>query len=401
MTAPYYQDSSTTVWAGDCLEILTRLDDSSVDAVVTDPPYGLSFMGRKWDSPAAMLGQLAEGHERRSAFAYGGTHSRGVADTDLLAFQDWCAAWAAQCLRILKPGGHLLAFGSPRTWHRLATGVEDAGFEFRDTIAWRYGQGFPKSRNLSGDHEGWGTGLKPAFEPIIVARRPLDGTVVQTVLTHGTGALHVDACRIPMTREDAATIDAKHAGMNPDTYRRAPRASLHLSTDPMPLKPVRAHDAGRWPTNTALDDAAASALDSQSGTSTSRTGRPRDADHGDGWGMTSTGTEHDDTGGASRFFPVFRWEPKAPPSERPSAGGVQHPTVKPLALMRWLIRMVVPHGGLVLAPFAGSGTTVEASLAEGMRCVAMERDKTYLPLIRERIDRARDVPMDLWGDGTT
>ncbi|MDO4243507.1 MAG: site-specific DNA-methyltransferase [Actinomyces sp.] len=113
--------------------------------------------------------------------------------------------------------------------------------------------------------------------------------------------------------------------------------------------------------------------------------------------MTATDAEYDETGGASRFFPVFRWEPKAPPSERPKVDGVAHPTVKPLALMRWLVRLVTPYGGTVLEPFAGSGTTVEAALAEGMRCVAIEREAQYLPLIRERVRRARDVPMDVWG----
>ena len=405
MSAVAWQDDAVTVYEGDCLDVMPGLDAGSVDAVVTDPPYALSFMGSGWDRPGAMLGQLAQGRERRGALAYGGSHSRGVADADLRVFQQWCTAWAAQCLRLLRPGGHLLAFGSPRTWHRLAVGVEDAGFEVRDSIAWIHGQGFPKSMDVAkavtGSQadawRGWGTALKPAFEPCLVARRPLEGTVADNVVEHGVGAVNIDACRVPMSRADAGSINARHAGMDPNTYRRRPGASLRLSTDPMPLMPAHAHDAGRWPTNVALDGAAATALDTQSGQSVSRRGRPRTAIPGAGWGMRSTGAEYDDAGGASRFFPTFRWEPKAPASERPVVDGVRHPTVKPLALMRWLIRLVTPHGGLVLDPFAGSGTTIEAALLEGMRCVAVEHEAQYLPLIRQRIDRAWDVPMDLWG----
>lgn len=178
--------------------------------------------------------------------------------------------------------------------------------------------------------QGLGTALKPAAEIIVVARKPLAGTVATNVLQYGTGALHIDACRTSMSEADSEC----------DSTR------------------------GRWPTNVLLDDTTAADLDE---------------------------------GGASRFFPTFRWEAKAPTAERPKVDGVQHPTVKPLALMRWLVRLVTPYGGTVLDPFAGSGTTVEASLAEGMRCIAIEREDVYLPLIRERIRRVRDVPMDLWG----
>ncbi|ARD42487.1 DNA-methyltransferase [Actinomyces gaoshouyii] len=400
----YYEDEWATVWAGDCLDVMRALPAGSVDAVVTDPPYALSFMGKNWDHPAT----LGRGNERR-----------GVEDAGLQTFQEWCTAWASECLRLLRPGGYLTAFGAPRTWHRLAVGVEDAGFEIRDSIAWLYGQGFPKSLDVaramttSGENkglashgvelagqarpwQGWGTALKPAHEPILVARRPLDGTVADNVLEHGVGALNIDACRVSMSQ-----TGAKQAGMDPESYERRPGVSLRLSTDPLPLRPVLAHEAGRWPTNVVLDDTAATELDAQSGESASRRGRPRTAAPGAGWGMRSTGAEYDDAGGASRFFPTFRWEPKAPSSERPSSGGVQHPTVKPLALMRWLIRLVTPHGGLILDPFAGSGTTIEAALLEGMHCVAVEREAQYLPLIRQRIDRAREVPMDLWGgDGS-
>ena len=158
----------------ECVEAMAAMEPDSVDAIVTDPPYGISFMGKEWDGPAGMLGQMATGKEQRGAFAYGGSHSRGYADNDNQAFQVWCQTWATEALRVLKPGGHLLAFGGTRTYHRLACGVEDAGFEVRDSLAflWCYGTGFPKSHNLKGDREGWGTALKPAHEPIVMGRKP-------------------------------------------------------------------------------------------------------------------------------------------------------------------------------------------------------------------------------------
>lgn len=163
--------SDYTIMVGDCLELLRRMPDSSVDSVVTDPPYGLSFMGKKWDY-------------------------------DVPATEVW-----VECLRVLKPGGHLLAFAGTRTQHRMAVRIEDAGFEIRDMIAWVYGSGFPKSRNVGNDVEGmngWGTALKPALEPVTVARKPMIGTVAVNVLEFGTGAINIDACRVEPTRESRA-----------------------------------------------------------------------------------------------------------------------------------------------------------------------------------------------------
>jgi hypothetical protein len=393
VTLTGYRDNTIGLWHGDSRDVLASLADSWADSIVTDPPYELGFMGKGWDG---------------TGVAY---------DVEL-----WREAF-----RVLKPGGHLLAFGGTRTWHRLAVAVEDAGFEIRDSIAWLYGSGFPKSLDVSkaidkaagaerevigagkyaargrrtdnvvfgeatpSDREvitapatadartwqGWGTALKPAFEPVVVARKPLVGTVAANVLLHGTGALNIDATRIAL--DDAVNLDAKqrqHVGS-------AGMAGLGESGFAADHEQATYNAAGRWPANVVLDEGQAAALDQQSGTTRSRTGQPRGAAPGDGWGMTATGAEYDDSGGASRFFYVA----KAPKSERPVVEGVAHPTVKPLTLMRWLVRLVTPPGGLVLDPFAGSGTTGEACALEGFRCLLIEQSAEYLPLIAARLDR--------------
>jgi DNA modification methylase len=430
---PVFRDSLVTVYQADCLDLLPTMPADSVAAVITDPPYGLEFMGRAWDRPWKTVDGFRRG------------------------YRSWCVEWARECLRVLKPGGYLLAFGSTRTWHRLAMALEDAGFEIRDTIAWLYGQGFPKSLDVSKalDHaagadrpeisrgrplkrmipgagqnragswrkengrffpaetlaaaeaarqwQGWGTGLKPAFEPIIVARKPLIGKVAANVAKHGVGGLHINVCRVPINDADRVTINRKHAGMSVGTYRRAPGSSLNLSVKPLSLKPAHAHDLGRWPANAVLvhapacdedhcvPDCPVAELDRQSGKSVSRVSLPRRSSAGVGWGMTASGSQHDDAGGASRFFPAFRWQAKAPSRERPHVGEVAHPTVKPLELMRWLVRLVAPPGGLVLDPFLGSGTTAEAARAEGFQCIGIEREAEYVPLIRARLSKRADA----------
>lgn len=478
MTDPYYQDERVTLWHGDCLDVLPALPDASVDSVVTDPPYGLEFMGKEWDSfksvPSGGAGNTATGYTdgatrlarpsftgspnpsclnckgtQRGAEGQGVKRCRcdspafpNVRADQMRAFGAWCELWAAECLRVLKPGGHLLAFGGTRTWHRLAVAIEDAGFELRDSIAWLYGSGFPKSMDVGkaidkaagaereviglkasnrpnvvgqrpGDSmgggnygervetapatpdaerwQGWGTALKPAFEPVVVARKPLEGTVASNVLTWGTGALNIDATRVATTdslgggANKGMTAETRHEGfarpwMRDDEAREAAAARSRENT-------ARAQALGRWPANVVLDEHAAAELDRQSGESSSRIGKPRGAAHGEGWGMTATGAEYADTGGASRFFPTFRYVAKAPTCERPRVGGIAHPTVKPLDLMRWLVRLVTPPGGTVLEPFAGSGTTAEACVLEGFQCIAIEREAGYLPLIVSRLDK--------------
>lgn len=328
---------------GDCIDEMRKMDEASIDAIVTDPPYGLGFMGKKWD-------ELPPGED-----------------------------WARECLRVLKPGGHLLAFGGTRTWHRLAVAVEDAGFEIRDSIAWMYGSGFPKSHNIG---DGRGTALKPAFEPVVVARKPLVGTVAANVLKFGTGALNIDACRI----ESGADCHDLRVTQGGDHFSVGSAAKTRGT--------VFTPHAGRWPANVVLDDHTAPILDQQSGNrpgmSTQRhlsPAKPGMFGVGDGADTKSVHEGYNDSGGASRFF----YCAKAPKCERPNADGVQHPTVKPLALMRWLVRLVTPPGGTVLDPFAGSGTTIEAALLEGFDVIGIEREAQYLPLIQQRIDRVGDT----------
>jgi DNA modification methylase len=348
---------------GDCRDVLRDLPPASVHAVVTDPPYELGFMGRAWDAS-------------------------GIAcSVDL---------WR-EVLRVLKPGGYLLSFGAPRTAHRMACAVEDAGFEIRDTVTWHYASGFPKSLNLPG---GLGTALKPASEPITVARKPLARTVAQTVLAHGTGALNIDGCRVPTTEDLNGGAYAKDPAGRWDgegSWRYSPGGAGEY------LQPT-----GRWPSNVVFSHAPecgpddgdpcvegcpVAELNIQSGVlrsgggdrgTTSRDGlMGPDSDRG----RRTRYARDADEGGASRFFPTFRYQAKAPASERPKVDGVAHPTVKPLALMRWLVRLVTPQGGTILDPFAGSGTTIEAAMLEDRRVIGIEQDGSYLPLIEARVER--------------
>ncbi len=464
--------SSWRVIEGDCLEAMRELADASVDAVVTDPPYGLEFMGAHWD--------------------------RGVPGVEY---------WR-EVLRVAKPGAHLLAFAGTRTQHRMAVAIEDAGFEVRDLIAWMYGQGFPKGLDVakaidrmrddrdrvlevtawiraardaagvtnaqidqafgfngmaghwttagvqayvptldqvprllealggpevpgpiatllvelngakgqpgeawfrrevvgtrtgpdtskarpgfmgvrhSGDgagamHEyevtapasdaarrwqGWNTVLKPALEPITLARKPLAGTVARNVLEHGVGAINVDGCRVPIADGDGWDVPAPGADHNP----RRPGVANGTPTAGRDAGGVRCtpDDGGRYPCNVIPDDVAALAIDDQ-------------------------------TSGSSRFFYV----PKASAAERDlGLGGSSnpHPTVKPVDLMRYLVRLVCPPGGVVLDPFAGSGTTGVACAEEGVGCVLIERDADFAAVARARAEHAYASPVLFGGAG--
>ena len=340
-----------TLHHGDCLAVLKTLDDASVDAVVTDPPYLIDFMGKGWDSADGIAGKPE--------------------------------VWA-ECLRVLKPGGHLLAFGATRTYHRMTCAIEDAGFEIRDSIHWMYGSGFPKSLNIG---DGRGTALKPSHEPVVVARKPLASTVAATVEQYGTGALNIDASRV-------GTVFWKRPG--------SPAVRTTAYGD-FAGGDARTHEGGRWPPNIVLshtedctesacdETCAVAELDRQSGTTKSvgkAQFKPRTVYNADAEGYDITGKEigYGDTGGASRFFPVFRYQAKASRSERGETN--VHPTVKPIALMEWLVTLVTPTGGVVLDPFMGSGTTGVAAVRKGFRFVGIEREDEYLAIARARIEAA-------------
>lgn len=428
-----------TVYHGNNLDILPTLPNNSVDSIVTDPPYELGFMGKKWDS---------------SGIAY---------NVDL---------WR-ECLRVLKPGGHLLSFGGTRTWHRIAVAIEDAGFEVRDSIAWMYGSGFPKSLDISkaidkaagavrevigekvspdgipyasrringsgpsvggnayGEYgnggnletapatpeaqqwQGWGTALKPAFEPIIVARKPIEGTVAANVLKWETGGLNIDASRI---ETETITINTFDNGAKP-------------FGDAVGEPCTSRESQGRWPANLILDETAAAMLDEQSGISKSRTALISNPNFKGFLGSESinrsepTMQGHNDSGGASRFFYV------AKASKRDRNEGLDelegksigakgnglartcaicsasvldgcncpdrtfvnptrqnfHPTVKPTALMEYLIKLVTPPSGIVLDPFTGSGSTGKAALLNGFQFVGIEMTEEYFPIIEGRL----------------
>ncbi len=491
-----------TLYHGDNRDILASLPDASVDACVTDPPYEVGFMGKGWDG---------------SGIAYD------------------AALWS-EVLRVLKPGGHLLAFGGTRTWHRLACAIEDAGFEVRDSIAWMYGSGFPKSldvskamdkrhdetyeaarrdviltvtawiadartaagitnrqidedfgtngmaghwtsskrqphvptaeqwprllellkvdkppqevrdavdewlsikgqpaptwtlREVTGHYEkpaaaqqwnanygqsanldlkeqhekphtdlarqwqGWGTALKPAFEPVVVARKPLIGTVAANVQAHGTGALNIDASRIGMSDDDRKNINGR-TWVGRNQYRDGKEVFGDYATDGTD-QPTGAHPSSRWPANVILDESQADELDRQSGVACNPVRLGTGSGKGAGIlgafiGQDQVQIGYGDTGGASRFF----YTAKASTVERPRVDGLAHPTVKPLDLMRYLVRLVTPPGGTVLEPFAGSGTTAEACIVEGFKCIAIELTEEYLPLIVQRISKPIELTL--------
>jgi site-specific DNA-methyltransferase (adenine-specific) len=408
-----------TIHHGDCREVMATLYAESVDAIVSDPPYGLSFMGKGWD--------------------------HGVPGVEF-----WTEA-----LRVATPGAHLLAFGGTRTYHRLACAIEDAGWEIRDCVMWVYGSGFPKSHDVSkaidkaagaerevvgqrkqrannaatstapmnasaGDVElmtapatdaarqwsGWGTALKPAWEPIIVARKPLVGTVAENVLTHGTGAINVDGCRVGANGGTAKGSKPQGDGNG------ISGAGLHGACEITQL------NAGRWPANLIHDGSEeVVGLFPQAGGGYGVRGKGGQT-YASGKGFANTlaltGQEvgYGDSGSAARFF----YCAKASKADRDEGceglplrkegtwGGEEddlsdgkkkihpsrnhHPTVKPTALMRYLCRLVTPPGGVVLDPFAGSGSTGKAAILEGFRFIGIEREAEYVEIAKARIAAA-------------
>ena len=375
---------------GDCLDVLRALPDACVDAIVTDPPYELTA-NKKGGSGAASLN--VDSPAGRSRIGTGGGFMGKAWDATGIAYS--VPLWR-EALRVLRPGGHLLAFGGTRTYHRMACAIEDAGFEIRDSIHWMYGTGFPKSLSLDGEHEGWGTALKPAHEPVTVARKSLDGTVAANVQRHGTGALNIDGCRVAHSSPaDLLMSQKKNAHSR---FGSAPPERVAFGRDD---RDPTNYDgsAGRWPPNVLLthtadcgDECVAGCpvreLGEQSGERRSA-GIYQKAPAAIGFGggdARGIGTMYGDSGTAARVFPVFRYEAKA--SRRERGDGNIHPTVKPIALMRWLARLVTPPSGIILDPFAGSGTTGVAAIREGFRFIGIEREPAYIEIARKRIAEA-------------
>jgi DNA modification methylase len=412
------------IYHGKMEDVLKDFPDNFCDSVVTDPPYGLSFMGKHWDY-------------------------------DVPTVEQWKEAF-----RVLKPGGFLLAFGGTRTYHRMVVNIEDAGFEIRDQIQWLYGSGFPKSLDISkaidkqagaereyvgekiriGDKktyplnsvfenhtcygeygqsmaitapatdaakqwEGYGTALKPANEPICVARKPVEGTVAENVLKYGTGGLNIDGCRIEVDKN----IDASQLRTMNRSKKENNGWGMNSSESDTPNV---INEKGRFPANVILDEFMGAELDKQTGNL--KSGEPcgvkkaKNNIYGEyGTGIDITG--YGDEGGASRFF----YCPKPDAFERnkglknfeakEGCGSYEfrvdgsldgsktrpkrnhHPTVKPIDLMRYLVRLVTPKGGICLDPFCGSGTTLIAAKMELMNYIGIDMDESHIPLAEARV----------------
>ena len=332
-----------TLLKGNCLKTLKTLPDCSVNSIVTDPPYELGFMGKSWDN---------------SGIAY---------SKDL---------WA-ECLRVLKPGGHLLAFSGSRTYHRMVVAIEDSGFEIRDQIMWIYSSGFPKSHNLKDDWQGWGTALKPAHEPICVARKPLIGTVANNVLTYGTGAINIDGSRVG------------NKGGSADVSTGLRRKSQNVYNDTFgETTTTRPEGLGRWPANVIHDgsDEVLEAFPNEAArffycAKASRSERNA--------GLDDLETKQTVGGGGLTNVDDKYGSIKAPAKNF-------HPTVKPLALMRYLIKLVTPPNGTVLDPFLGSGTTAAAAILEGFDWIGCEMTEDYWPIIKARVEWAQNQQQPLF-----
>jgi hypothetical protein len=407
-----------TVFLGDCRDVMRTMAENSVDSIVTDPPYELGFMGKSWDS---------------TGVAY-----------DIKVWQE--------CLRVLKPGGHLLAFGGSRTYHRLACAIEDAGFQIRDQIMWVYGSGFPKSLNISkaidkaagverevtglrkvspsdlgqnsgwnaldtssGEYkytssatdeakqwDGWGTALKPAHEPIVLARKPLDGTVANNVLIHGVGGINIDGCRVGSGTGETKTVN--YPDIRGNNYNNAEGTVEYQVTS-----------QGRFPAN-FIHDGSDEVLElfprAKGGAYPAKRGQAVNTSFAGGQETEGGFRAMGDDGSAARFFYCAKANKKdrnegldgfaeKRPDERTVTGmgtfeekGVakqanHHPTVKPTDLMRYLCRLVTPPNGTVLDPFTGSGSTGKAAALEGFNFIGIEQSAEYVEIATARIKAAK------------
>jgi site-specific DNA-methyltransferase (adenine-specific) len=403
---------------GDCLEVLRGLPDNSVDSIVTDPPYGL---GKKPDALKMLTDWIETGHHD--------VKGRGFMGKEWDAFVPQPRVWH-ECLRVLKPGGHLLAFAGTRTQDLMTLGLRLAGFEIRDMVAWVYGSGFPKSMDVSkaldkmagaerevvgasphaanrkadmGYHggsegegqrnitaptteaakqwDGWGTALKPALEPITLARKPLEGTVAANVLKWHTGALNIDGCRVGSFQNTTPSgVDRRNAALAKAGYR----PGEYQMGEKTPDTP-----AGRWPAN-LIHDGSEEVLEgfpNSNGSGPARVLKRSAKPDQQGWGMNANASDEASlpdagSGSAARFFYC------AKTSKTDRSADNNHPTVKPTDLMRYLCRLITPPDGVVLDPYAGSGSTGKAALFEGFKFIGIERDPEYFQIAQARIEAA-------------
>lgn len=402
---------NVSLYHGDCLNVLAGMPDNSVDSIVTDPPYGISFMNKKWDYDVPSV-----------------------------------AIWT-ECLRVLKPGGHILAFASARTQHKMATNIEDAGFEIRDMVtylydtsesakalveslssdqrklldatfgrdamlAWVYGSGFPKSHNLKDEWEGWGSALKPALEPITMARKPFKDTLSSNVLTHGTGALNIDGCRVEWPDGKVPEVGTPGWGGPAKKLTAVPGQEGETVDRSQPS------ELGRWPANLIHDGSDevtglfphSTSGSMKSGTKRAAQDKPGSVCYGVYGGNVARNNIKGSSGSASRFFycakatrkdrnegmedpgPQFRHGATLRNIENTATRGNNHPTVKPTELMRWLCRLVTPPGGVVLDPFMGSGSTGKAALIEGFGFTGIELDEGSYQIAEARVLAAYVAP---------
>jgi site-specific DNA-methyltransferase (adenine-specific) len=429
---------------GDCLEVLKTIQDNSIDSVVTDPPYHLTSIVKRFgkeDSAPAQFG--TDGAYARASKGFMGKEWDGG---DIAFRTD---VWS-ECLRVLKPGGHLLAFSHSRTYHRMGVAIEDAGFEIRDQIMWIYGSGFPKSHNIgkaidkiegndrevvghnpnhrntesdviplgfqggrsdgtitkgNSDWEGWGTALKPAHEPIVMARKPLtEKSIAENVLKYGTGGINIDGSRI-----GSETIEINGSGKK----WRKNGAEIEYVKEPTGIT-----NEGRFPANIIFDEEAGQLLDEQSGISKSSKHKWEGDNNAPIYGKYEKGIReatYDDKGGASRFF----YCPKAAKKDRneglivekeknkrpigvafnneddlfQQGNGNNHPTVKPTDLMRYLINLITPPNGTTLDPFMGSGSTGKAAVRCGVNFIGIEKEQEYMDIASARIQHEQNKPV--------
>lgn len=405
---PYYFENGIKIFLGDCRETMQGIADNSIDAIVTDPPYALTSVSRngspRTNDPETPYGRTRLGSDRGFM---GKTWDTGKIVHDPAFWMDM--------LRIAKPGAHLLAFGGSRTFHRLACAIEDAGWEIRDTVMWIYGSGFPKSLNLKDEWAGFGTALKPAHEPIMVARKPLDGTVAENVQRWGVGALDIDGCRV-------GTEERFNNPSRPTSVSRKTRVEqgYRPTEGNWPGSPGGLV-CGRWPANLIHDgseevvglfpeaprqlaDASlnAEARKAQAVYGAMRKGRAGEPsatskNNGEVGFNMRPGARRVDCGSAARFFYTAKasgedrgneeWEALPLFSEAARSIRNPHPTVKPLALMRYLIKLVTREGHQILDPFMGSGSTLVAAKQISRKAIGCELEREYIETAERRLSR--------------